>query len=77
LFYPLPGARQIFDLSIELVQTSCGMAVPYYEFSGERELLNDWAQKRGDEGLQQYWLEKNQLSIDEIPTNIATKNSQV
>ncbi|MGB7815246.1 MAG: pyridoxamine 5'-phosphate oxidase family protein [Methylotenera sp.] len=74
LFEPLPGARQIFDLSIELIQTSCGMAVPYYEYSGDRELLNDWAQKRDDESMKQYWLEKNQLSIDDIPTHIATKN---
>ena len=74
LFEPLPGARQIFDLSIELVQTSCGMAVPYYEYSGDRELLNDWAQKRDDESMKQYWLEKNQFSIDDIPTHIATKN---
>ena len=26
LFTPLPGARQIFDLTVDLVQTSCGMA---------------------------------------------------
>ncbi len=32
MFEPLPGARQIFDLSIDLVQTSCGMAVPNYIF---------------------------------------------
>jgi hypothetical protein len=30
LFPPLPGARQIFDLSVDLVQTSCGQAVPLY-----------------------------------------------
>ena len=29
LFKPLPGARQIFDLAIDLVQSSCGEAVPY------------------------------------------------
>jgi len=75
LFNPLPGARQIFDLSIELVQTSCGMGVPYYEYSEDRELLNDWAQKIGNEELKKYWLEKNQLSIDEISSNIAIKNS--
>jgi hypothetical protein len=50
-FNPLPGARQIFDLSIELVQTSCGMAVPCYEHMGDRELLSDWAKKKGDVGL--------------------------
>ena len=75
LFTPLPGARQIFDLSVEMVQTSCGMAVPNYEYSSDRELLNDWARKRGEEELQQYWLDKNQLSIDGMPTHIATKNS--
>ncbi len=75
LFKPLPGARQIFDLSIELVQTSCGMGVPYYEYNGDRELLNDWAQKNDGESMKQYWLEKNQLSIDDIPTNIAINNT--
>ena len=74
-FNPLPGARQIFDLSIELVQTSCGMAIPFYEHTGDRELLSDWAKKKGDDGLMEYWEEKNQLSIDNIPTNIIAKNS--
>lgn len=73
-FDPLPGARQIFDLTIELVQTSCGMAVPYYAYTGERELLSDWARKKGDDGLEQYWEEKNQSSIDNIPTHIVAKN---
>lgn len=71
---PLPGARQIFDLSIELVQTSCGMAVPSYAYSYDRNLLSIWAEKKGDESLKQYWEEKNQLSIDNLPTNIIAKN---
>lgn len=74
LFEPLPGARQIFDLSIDLVQTSCGMAVPYFSYEGDRELLNDWAIKKGDDGLKQYWEEKNQFSLDQFPTNIVVKN---
>jgi Pyridoxamine 5'-phosphate oxidase len=73
-FNPLPGARQIFDLSIELVQTSCGMAVPYYTYIGDRELLSVWVKKKGDDGLKQYWREKNQSSIDNIPTNIIAKH---
>ncbi len=73
-FQPLPGARQIFDLSVELVQTSCGFGVPYLSYQGERPLLSDWAIKKGDEGLRQYWEEKNQLSIDSIPTHIIEKN---
>ena len=74
-FSPLPGARQIFDLSIEMVQTSCGMAVPNYEYSSDRELLNDWARNRGEEEIRQYWIDKNQLSIDAMPTHIAAKNT--
>lgn len=72
--HPLPGARQIFDLKIDLVQTSCGMGVPNFEYTGDRELLSDWAVKKGDAGINQYWTEKNQLSIDQIPTNIVAKN---
>jgi len=30
------GARQIFKLNIDLVQTSCGYAIPYYDYQGER-----------------------------------------
>lgn len=74
MFDPMPGARQIFDLTIDLVQTSCGMAVPYYAYEGDRDLLNAWATNKGDKGLKQYWEEKNQLSLDQIPTNIVAKN---
>ncbi|WP_022948118.1 pyridoxamine 5'-phosphate oxidase family protein [Methylohalobius crimeensis] len=75
LFNPLPGARQIFDVAIDLVQTSCGMGVPYFSYSGDRELLSDWAAKKGEEGLKRYWEEKNTVSIDGIPTRIGEKNS--
>lgn len=74
LFTPLPGARQIFDLSIDLVQTSCGFGVPYFTYVKERDLLTDWAAKKGDKGMQLYWEEKNQLSIDGIPTHIIEKD---
>lgn len=73
-FNPLPGARQIFDLSIDLVLTSCGMSVPNFVYTDDRDMLSVWAEKKGDEGLKQYWKEKNQFSIDNIPTNIAAKN---
>lgn len=73
LFKPLPGARQLFDVSIDLVQTSCGMAVPRYALVEDRELLNDWAVKKGQDGIEQYWAEKNQTTIDGIPTNIIAK----
>lgn len=73
LFPPLPGARQVFDMTVELVQTSCGMAVPLYDHAGDRELLNDWARKKGEQGVRRYWEEKNTASIDGLPTNIVAK----
>lgn len=74
LFESLPGARQIFELSVDLVQTSCGMGVPFYEFAGEREQLNEWANKKGEEGIKEYWKVKNQESIDGKKTHIIEKN---
>ncbi len=74
LFPDIPAARQIFDIHVELVQTSCGMAVPFFDYVGEREQLNDIHNKIGDERVTQYWKDKNQQSIDGIPTNIVDKN---
>lgn len=74
LFGLTPGARQIFDVSIDLVQTSCGMSVPFYDYVSERAQLNDWAVKKGEAGIKEYWQEKNQLSLDGKPTNIVEKS---
>lgn len=74
-FEPLPGTRQIFDMQVEMVQTSCGMAVPLYSYDGDRDQLRNWATKQGDAGIAKYWHDKNQLSIDGIQTDIVEKNS--
>lgn len=74
LLNPIPGARQIFDMDVEMVQTSCGMAVPFMDYRGEREQLWQWAEKKGEAGIQDYWREKNQHSIDGLPTHIVEKN---
>ena len=76
LLKPNPGARQIFDVSIELVQSSCGMAVPSFDYVADRELLTEWAAKKGDAGLQQYWADKNQISMDGVPTRILELQSK-
>jgi hypothetical protein len=74
LFSPTPGARQIFDVHVDLVQSSCGMAVPFFDFAGERTQLNDWAAKQGDQGLREYWAKKNQITLDGQPTHILEKS---
>ncbi len=72
-FPSLPGTRQLFDLQVDRVQTSCGMAVPLYDYEGDREALNQWACKKGPDGVEAYWKEKNQVSIDGAPTHIFPK----
>jgi hypothetical protein len=74
LFPALPGTRQIFDVAIELVQKSCGMSVPFFNYVSERDQLNTWAIKKGEAGIKEYWIEKNQKSIDNLPTYIVEKN---
>lgn len=70
LFPAQLGARQIFILGLELVLTSCGYAVPYYELKGERPTLTKWADKRGEAGIKDYWAEKNVKSLNGKDTGI-------
>jgi hypothetical protein len=70
LFPETPGTRQIFDITIESAQTSCGMSIPFFEFKGERNDLNNWASEQGTEGIREYWQDKNQTSIDGLPTHL-------
>jgi hypothetical protein len=71
LFPRLPGERQIIILDVDSGQTSCGWGVPVYELRGERSQLLEWAAAKGDEGIQDYWQEKNRVSIDGLPTGVA------
>ena len=70
LFPETPGTRQIFEITIESAQTSCGMSIPFFEYKGERNELNDWATAQGKEGIENYWENKNQTSIDGLPTHL-------
>ena len=70
LFPESIGARQIYDVHVEMVQTSCGYAVPFYEHVGERDTLAKWAEDRGAEGITTYWQDRNQRTIDGLPTDI-------
>ncbi|MFK8059908.1 MAG: pyridoxamine 5'-phosphate oxidase family protein [Polaribacter sp.] len=70
LFPETPGTRQIFDITVESAQTSCGMSIPFFEFKGERNDLNNWATEQGKTGIKNYWENRNQESIDGLPTKI-------
>lgn len=70
LFESLPGERQIVVLQVDSAQTSCGYGVPLYDFQEERQTLKEWASKKGEQGIADYWKEKNQTSIDGLPTKL-------
>jgi hypothetical protein len=62
------ATRQIIVADIQQVQTSCGYSVPLYDYTGERDHADKWAAKKGAEGLVEYRKEKNQFSVDGLPT---------
>lgn len=70
MFPAYAGTRQLYRLRISLVQTSCGYAVPHLTFAGDRQTLENWAEKRGTDGIKDYWTEKNTVSMDGKPTRI-------
>ncbi len=64
-----PGARQIIVMEVEQVGSSCGFAVPLFDYVGQRDLLAAWAEKKGEKGIEEYWHTRNSRSIDGKPTD--------
>ena len=64
------GARQMIRLDFDLVQTSCGYGVPLFEYQEERPQMDAWAKAKGVDGIDDYWREKNQVSLDGFPTGL-------
>ncbi len=67
------STRQIIVADIDLVQTSCGFGVPLFDYAGERDIHFEWAEKKGEEGLREYVLEKNLKSLDGLITDLGLK----
>jgi len=67
LFPAEPAGRAIVRISIERIADSCGFGVPLYAFQEQRSQLPDWAALKGAQGLHEYQVEKNRISIDGLP----------
>jgi hypothetical protein len=61
------AARSVVRVAVDRISDSCGFGVPLYSFQGERDALDTWAEKRGDEGLRSYRNENNRKSVDGLP----------
>ncbi len=70
LFPDYEGARQVFVLDIEMVQTSCGFAVPYFEPKGERSTLVRWAEKKGKQGVADFQKKHNLKDLNGRDTGL-------
>jgi Pyridoxamine 5'-phosphate oxidase len=72
MFPKIAGSRQIFDLNIDLVQTSCGTGVPVMEFRKSRaeEELVPFYEEMGAEGVSDFWRRKNMNTVEGKPTGI-------
>ena len=72
LFPDMAGTRQIFDMSIERVQTSCGSGVPVMAFERDRaiEEIVPYYDEMGPDGVEAYWRRKNLKTIDGFDTGL-------
>ncbi len=71
-----PSTRQLIIAAIDLVQTSCGFGVPVFEYTSERDIHFEWAEKKGAEGLHEYVQKNNLKSLDGLPTDIGINEQQ-
>lgn len=66
-FTMLPGTRQIFDITVESVQTSCGWGVPVMDFDRHRETLTKYHAQAEPEAWATKYSARDR-SIDDLPT---------
>ncbi|HLP96575.1 MAG TPA: pyridoxamine 5'-phosphate oxidase family protein [Saprospiraceae bacterium] len=73
LFAQHPNTRQILVIEVQEVATSCGYGVPLYTYTGERRIMQDWADRKGPDGMREYIQEKNLKSLDGLVTDWGTR----
>lgn len=61
------GARSIVLVSATRISDSCGYGVPLMSFEGHRPVMDRWAERKGAEGIREYWASHNAVSLDALP----------
>ncbi|KAG1732963.1 hypothetical protein EDB19DRAFT_1855290 [Suillus lakei] len=84
-----PGSRAAIVIDVYQCQTSCGYAVPIYDFVTHRTQLLRWLDTRescdratasteiNPKGLRAYWMLKNLSSVDGLPGLLTAPDSKV
>jgi predicted pyridoxine 5'-phosphate oxidase superfamily flavin-nucleotide-binding protein len=58
------GVRSVIVVEADRISDSCGYGVPVMHFDGHRPTMDEWATRKGREGIKQYWRDNNAMSID-------------
>jgi hypothetical protein len=66
-FQHRPGVRSVIVVDVDRVSTSCGFAVPLYEYVGARDLLDRSNERRSADELATYQRTRNATIIDGLP----------
>jgi|SRR5579872_3426675 len=61
------GTRAFIHVCVVRVSTSCGYAVPFFDFRERRDQLDRWADAKSPDELEAYRVRKNSQSIDGLP----------
>ncbi|HWE56128.1 MAG TPA: pyridoxamine 5'-phosphate oxidase family protein [Acidimicrobiales bacterium] len=61
------GVRSVIVVEAERISDSCGYGVPFMTFDSHRKTMDQWAERKGPEGITAYWGEKNVTSLDGLP----------
>lgn len=62
-----PGARSVIAIDVNRIADSCGYGVPLMAFSEHRKTMDEWAERKGEEGIRRYWADTNAESVDGLP----------
>ncbi len=66
-FAEAKGVRAVVRVDLTRISDSCGYGVPLYQYEGERPQIGEWAERKGEAGLEAYQREKNARSLDGLP----------
>lgn len=65
------GVRCVVRVRVTRRARSCGFGVPLMSYQGQRDTLDRWAAKKGEDGLDAYRAATNARSIDGLPGLVA------
>ncbi|KAG7368191.1 pyridoxamine 5'-phosphate oxidase-like FMN-binding protein [Nitzschia inconspicua] len=68
------GFRCVYVLNVHRVSSSCGYSLPVMQFEKYRQVLAEYTENKGEEGMKEYSITKNSFSIDGLPSLALLRN---